>query len=472
MNMAKWNKKSVSRLYELLESGKTPKEISKELNRSPQEISTKIKTTNWADVADGGDGTAQSKPWSEEEKVCLFESKNAGSSYTEIGKILRRTGNACEKFYNSYDWSDFFVNSEQASKNLGDNIANVVDEMIDDRVTKASDDYKKKVIKELSGRLSDREMVVRRLEKIVPTYPVPEKLSLASTAKKNFNDPEECVLVLSDLQVGQLVESRHTTGIGSFNKELLVSRMDNLKRTVEHIVSSKLSNHNLTKLHVLLLGDIVEGKDIYEGQVYRTDMNVGEQIMLAYSQISECLIYLSSLFSDIEVSCIRGNHGRISKNCAPEENYDTIVYNMCELACKNYVREGKMKFLISDNMMEIVDINTWKFLIMHGDGLPGGSNGLPYAGADRIENSIYKMTKGGFQYMVFGHFHRAGNIESSSGGEIICNGTWVGGSDLSINRMALTSRPRQAFFGVHQEYGKTWEYPIYLNKGEEGWNKH
>jgi hypothetical protein len=65
-------------------------------------------------------------------------------------------------------------------------------------------------------------------------------------------------------------------------------------------------------------------------------------------------------------------------------------------------------------------------------------------------------------YWLYGHFHQAEQAELVHGERII-NGSLVGGSQFSIQKMKRTSRPSQSFFGLAKKKGITWRYNLYLN---------
>ena len=64
-------------------------------------------------------------------------------------------------------------------------------------------------------------------------------------------------------------------------------------------------------------------------------------------------------------------------------------------------------------------------------------------------------------YKVVGHFHISGFIPEG-GGYIIMNGTLKGIDEYAFTHGWIT-RPSQIIFGVHQEYGITWNYSIWLD---------
>jgi hypothetical protein len=61
-------------------------------------------------------------------------------------------------------------------------------------------------------------------------------------------------------------------------------------------------------------------------------------------------------------------------------------------------------------------------------------------------------------YNCVGHFHVTGNISDI----ILVNGTMVGGSALSINKMASSGIPSQKMFYFDKKYGINRESNLYL----------
>jgi hypothetical protein len=74
---------------------------------------------------------------------------------------------------------------------------------------------------------------------------------------------------------------------------------------------------------------------------------------------------------------------------------------------------------------------------------------------------IYSYVRS-FDFLITGHFHTMGEVETTSGGRIILNSSFIGGDDYSINDLISASTPAQKFFGVNHER-KTWSYDIELD---------
>ena len=42
------------------------------------------------------------------------------------------------------------------------------------------------------------------------------------------------------------------------------------------------------------------------------------------------------------------------------------------------------------------------------------------------------------------------------------NGSWVGADEYSVGVLQEGAQPKQKFMGFHPEWGRTWQYDIYL----------
>lgn len=61
-------------------------------------------------------------------------------------------------------------------------------------------------------------------------------------------------------------------------------------------------------------------------------------------------------------------------------------------------------------------------------------------------------------YKLGGHFHTPANLND----ETLMNGTLVGGSDLSVNKMNVATRPSQKIFYFDKDKGINRESNLYL----------
>jgi len=112
----------------------------------------------------------------------------------------------------------------------------------------------------------------------------------------------------------------------------------------------------------------------------------------------------------------------------------------------------------------VKEISGWNFLVMHGDTIRSWM-GIPWYGIERTMHKLGDLlqSKGvNIHYRVLGHFHNTGELDKKPG-EIIINGSVIGGTEYSLMALSGFERPTQLLFGVHKEIGATWRYPLRLD---------
>jgi hypothetical protein len=220
----------------------------------------------------------------------------------------------------------------------------------------------------------------------------------------------------------------------------------------------------ISVLNIAMLGDNVDGINVYRGQEHHLDLNIIDQVLVGCTEIAKSFVHFLDTFHAIRVYGVVGNHGRIGKKGENPShvNWDYLIYKILQLLLRKYSDRIEWHIPLSNWM--IANINENNFLFLHGDTIKGW-NGLPYYGIDRADSRLTKMLSAHgryYRYMCLGHHHNPADIDSP-GGEKILNGTMVGGSTFSINTLHTSSRPSQWFFGVNKK-GITWRHKILLDE--------
>ena len=70
----------------------------------------------------------------------------------------------------------------------------------------------------------------------------------------------------------------------------------------------------LASCRIWLLGDIIEGDDIFAGQVFEIDRSLIEQITAAATMLEEFVLACLGFFEHVHVCGVPGNHGRIGRH--------------------------------------------------------------------------------------------------------------------------------------------------------------
>lgn len=297
---------------------------------------------------------------------------------------------------------------------------------------------------------------VRELPKLppvrVPTIRVPKTLS-----------EEEAVLVISDVQAGLTTSAKESGGLGEFDTEILTEEIQYLE---DSLVSIQRYYPNVKKLNVVFNGDIVEGEDIFGGQLREIDMTLVEQIVFIKERFARLLYNLAHHFEKVWCTGVVGNHGRIGRKGehSPMSNFDYLCYRWLEERLKPV---KNLTWDIPETWWKIMHVQGWRFLCVHGDDTGGSFGGIPFYGMTRHKSRYREMLKisgrmkdgppEDFDYMILGHHSEAAQFQG-----VISAGSWPGGTEFSLKRMQMAAIPSAPFFGVHKSHGVTWRRDLQL----------
>ena len=269
---------------------------------------------------------------------------------------------------------------------------------------------------------------------------------------------ESAVLVISDVQAGSVVSSEGTGGLGNFNSSILARRITKLFTDVGSVANTY--HRNVRTLYIFLLGDIIDGSTIFEGQLRQIDTTTVKQVTYCAETFASHINDLSQQFDQIRIFTICGNHGRIGKKGVndPLDNLDYLVYYMLKMRLE---RNPKVYLELPDSWFKVVEIMGWNFLLAHGDDILSWL-GIPWYGLQRSKWKMQELLQPErVDYYVVGDKHTAGDVIASN---LIMNGCWPGGSEFSLKNLQVGGAPVQLFFGVDTTYGKTWTRAMYLEK--------
>jgi hypothetical protein len=271
--------------------------------------------------------------------------------------------------------------------------------------------------------------------------------------------PETAVAVLGDWQLGKITPT--------YNSDVLAQRMDQYAEKLIEITEIQRTHHSVDNLHVWLLGDIVEGEEIFPGQSHLIDSGLYRQVGINGPEIlGNFLRTALENFKHVHVTGVIGNHGavggRARKQHDPETNMDRLLYKIVELIFKD---EPRITFNIPDgkgerNFYAVDTIGNYSTMLIHGDQMPAPSATYGY----------YKKVMGWkdgaipehFDDVFMGHYHQQAKM--TIGSSILR----ISGSPESNNTYAqeyfsAMSRPCQHLMFVHPENGVTSEYSIWLD---------
>jgi len=323
---------------------------------------------------------------------------------------------------------------------------------------KAEKQILKKKYEQLIKTSSTQETILEFLKEYLQALPEvdPPKIS---TAPKSSSE-EELVLCLGDIHAGEKVEAEEVNGINEYNFDILNFRLKYLADSVVDISMNKLSGYTFKKLHILGLGDWITGT-IHQELVEHGEGTVVECVMNLAYVIAQMIRELATIFEEIEFVGVFGNHGRLHKKPRFKgryANWDYVCYQTLSMLLAN---QRNVKFKIPKSFWVLHEINGQNFLILHGDNIKS-SLGIPWYGINRTVANLKELLEAKnqrFRYIILGHFHNLGVLDRVKG-ELIVNGSLIGGNEFSVGAMFTSSEACQHFCGVHHKKGMTFRYKI------------
>lgn len=283
-------------------------------------------------------------------------------------------------------------------------------------------------------------------------------------AKERRRTPEVPALLLGDQQIGEVINLEETNGINAYDFAIYQARLEHLENRVVDI----LTDHQVGTFHELVvfsMGDNVSGIIHDELQKYG-HQHIIDQVYLG-ALTSALFLYrlLSRLaprgISKIRVSCVSGNHGRLSKQKEAKQyfrNFDYLFHSMMATALRDV---KQIEFHIPRCLFTVVDVAEHRVLQSHGHELPPSSLGIPLYSINRASAGYQELLSWSeasrFDYWVMGHFHRPMELDNA-----IVNGTMAGIGEFGIGRFKPI-RPAQKLLGFHPEYGLAWQYLVKLD---------
>jgi hypothetical protein len=282
--------------------------------------------------------------------------------------------------------------------------------------------------------------------------PVPEPLMALSGPARLHH-----VALLSDLQTGKITPD--------YDSDVAAQRV---ALYADKIIEQGMKT-GVREITVAMLGDMVEGVDIFPGQQWLIDSTLYRQVFDTTPVIiAEFVRKLLTWYEHVTVEAVQGNHGRIGRKgvFGPEDNADRMVYRVASLLLRD---EPRMTFNMADPEGEaawykIATIGNYRAMLIHGDQIRG-ANGFPWYGLGKKVHSWASGALGvgvTFDDLFMGHYHQMAAVPLNH------RTVWANGSTESYNTfaaetLAAQSSPAQWLLSVDTEAGRVESaYPIGL----------
>ena len=195
---------------------------------------------------------------------------------------------------------------------------------------------------------------------------------------RTFTDGQEeyAVALLSDLQTGKLTPD--------YNSGVAADRVMRYAQKIVSLADIQRLHHPVRHCVVPMLGDMVEGVDIFPGQQWLIDSTLYDQLFnTTPALLADFVRYLLAHFETVTVYAVDGNHGRIGRRgqFGPMDNSDRMLYRILAMLLRD---EPRFKLTMTDpqgerNWYQVMELGNYSALLIHGDQIRGHS-GFPWYG--------------------------------------------------------------------------------------------
>lgn len=274
---------------------------------------------------------------------------------------------------------------------------------------------------------------------------------------------EYAVALLSDIQTGKLTPD--------YNSDIARSRVMRYADKIVELSKIQERDHPVRHCVIPLLGDVVEGVDIFPGQQWLIDSTLYAQVFNTTPAIlADFCRRLLLHFDTVTVYAVDGNHGRIARRgtFGPEDNADKMVYRVLELLMRD---DRRFRLIMRDpagerNWYQVMELGAYKALLIHGDQIRGHS-GFPWYG---LGKKVQGWGSGGlgadsdFQDVFMGHWHQLARIPLNHRA-VYVNGSTESTNTYAAENLAAQSEPSQWLLFVDPRKGRvTASYGVDLRE--------
>ena len=385
-------------------------------------------------------------------RICELHNTK-GIKWNDVADIINaNTGNTYDestyrKQYNEHVRNMYEKNIVEHSKEVHESmpqddtvayarkIQDKIDELKKERVKLADERTQNNAyIRRLSREETIKEIGIESARILAEKYPYLPKEKINDDNKNWITGAKEGILAISDWHYGADINNYWNV----YNTDTAKSRISNLaEKTL-----CRLSENKVTKLHLLNLGDMIEG-NIHLQLRIQSRIDVITQTM----EVSELIAQMMTLFEEngIEVyyyDCL-DNHSRIM----PDKKESLDVESLCRII-KWFLKE---RFKESENI-HIVDNDIDDDLIEFS--CLGHKVGGVHGHKDKVHDvasNLTMMCESDFDLILTAHMHHFSADEQNQC-IVLCNGTLMGTDEYSKN-LRLTCTPSQNLIIA------TWDNP-------------
>ena len=266
-------------------------------------------------------------------------------------------------------------------------------------------------------------------------------ISAISSSAKN-----EAVLVLTDWHYGMFTENIWN----KYNIDVCIERVNTLSTKAKEY----LKMNNISKIHIVLLGDFIHGA-IHTSARVASEENTCDQLMDESDIIAEFINGISLCVNEVYVYSTYGNHARTIQN-----KNDSIHSDNMEKVIPWWI-EQRLK---SNQKVHVVDNDLYEFIYFNVLGhdivaVHGDLERFSKLGVDM--HTLFSRKYGiDVEYVFSGDKHHSEYIDSYGIDNVMVSS--LCGTDDYANNKRLYANPGQTLCIFNEEDGKICTYNIKL----------
>lgn len=273
----------------------------------------------------------------------------------------------------------------------------------------------------------------------------------------SYENEATAVVMVSDWHIEEVVKSGQVSGSNEFNKEICQERITRFWRHTVKLLKKEQKATNINTMVIALLGDFISGT-IHEDLAETNRLLPADAIIEAENHLISGIRYvLDNTDVNLIIPCMNGNHGRMSaRQRISAESGNSLERYMYHHLAGIFKGEKRVKFIIPEGYFVYLDVYDYVIRIHHGHYVRygGGVGGLSIP----LNKAIAQWDKQRrADISIQGHFH-----QQLDGGNWIVNGSLIGFNAFALSIKADFEPPKQAFFLVDRDNGKTVVAPVIL----------
>lgn len=320
-----------------------------------------------------------------------------------------------------------------------------------------------------------QEELVEAIRRAALVAEAPKPLRLPPPRHANA-DSETEVALLSDVHIGAKEHDRdgHPQSLG-----ITLYQWRRWEATVAKLLALDRAMHPVRRLHILVLGDLVDGY-LRPSHAFRLAMDQPEQAVIAGGLLAEAVLTFLQLFPDgdgpqVILETVDGNHDRVTQRPGlaglselSPRGWSWVAAKFAEAVLAEAIRQGRVEVRVHGTILAQTEVEGWPVFFEHGSTVRAGSSygGIP---AGPLKNSATAILQDSaeagirpFLLYAVGHFHQMNTLHFHGRSQIALNGAFPAITEYERSIHKAVRVPVQRMFSVHERQGVTTERPIWL----------